>query len=294
MKRTFVLLSLFAVFFAACEKEPEETALSNNVYHPTQDPAIVTEEGVEQGAIVGLFSVSDTLRVRFSRGNLQYRAKDSKWRFAGNQFDVVGKENENIGKAFSGWIDLFGWGTSGNANSMPYCSEMDPSLYATSVNMLVGNSYDWGVSNEILNAEVSWIWRTLTVDEWNYLLEGRSNASQLKSYATVMGHQGLLLLPDEWICPANVSVVPSAQSYATNNYDKSAWIYLQANGAVFLPATGWRMGTTVQYPEEGYYWTAVGGGSEMAMYLSFRSGHSVTLTFGQRYLGCGVRLVKNE
>lgn len=294
MKRIAMLLSLVVLVFVACEKDPEETSLANNTYHPTVDPAIVTEEGVESGAIVGLFSVSDTLRVRFSRGNLQYRAKDSKWRFSGNQFDVVGADNANIGKAFSGWIDLFGWGTSGNVNSMPYCSEMDPSLYAPSVNMLVGNSYDWGVSNEISNAEVSWIWRTLTVDEWNYLLEGRSNASQLKSYATVMGHQGLLLLPDEWTCPASVSIEPSAQSYAINNYDKSAWINLQANGAVFLPATGWRMGTTVQYPEEGYYWTAVGGGSEMAMYLSFRSGHNVTFTFGQRYLGCGVRLVKNE
>ena len=90
-------------------------------------------------------------KVYLSQGNLQYKASSNTWRFAPNQWDYVGgttsegifwgnvsgSSNNNISPTYSGWIDLFGWGTNGNANSMPYCSEMDPSLYATSVNMLV-------------------------------------------------------------------------------------------------------------------------------------------------------------
>lgn len=293
MKRIVVLLSLLAFVFVACEKDPEETSLSNHSYRPSQDPTVVTEEGLVGGAVVGIFSVSDTQRVQFSRGNLQYRAKDSKWRFAGNQFDVCGTENEHIGRTFSGWIDLFGWGTSGEGNSFPYLSSTNSSDYAPTINMLNNTGYDWGVSNEISNASVSWIWRTLSVDEWNYLLFGREGATQLHSLATVLGHKGMLLLPDGWVCPQSVNYTPDARIYDENQFDLSAWITLQCSGAVFLPATGCRTETNVNYLDEGYYWSSMGGGSSMAFYLFFRNNKNAEITLCQRYLGCSVRLVKN-
>ena len=65
------------------------------------------------GAISGVFSVSEGNYVCFSKGNLQYQSSTNTWRFADHQYDVIGSDNHNISSTYSGWIDLFGWGTSG-------------------------------------------------------------------------------------------------------------------------------------------------------------------------------------
>ena len=81
------------------------------------------------GAINGLFTINEEGdQVRFSQGNLQYQASTNTWRFAENQWDYVGADNSNISSEYDGWIDLFGWGTSGyhniydnfNVNYQPY------------------------------------------------------------------------------------------------------------------------------------------------------------------------------
>jgi hypothetical protein len=66
-----------------------------------------------EGALPKLFSVSEGKQVLFSKGNLQYQATTKTWRFAEHQYDVIGKDNEKISETYSGWIDLFGWATSG-------------------------------------------------------------------------------------------------------------------------------------------------------------------------------------
>ena len=69
---------------------------------------------VPTGAIDGKFSINeDGGQVYFSQGNLQYQASSNTWKFAENQYDYVGSTNSNISSTYSGWIDLFGWGTSG-------------------------------------------------------------------------------------------------------------------------------------------------------------------------------------
>ena len=65
------------------------------------------------GALSGVFSVSDSTMIHFSKGNLQYQASTETWRFATNQYDIVGLANNQISNTNEGWIDLFGWGTSG-------------------------------------------------------------------------------------------------------------------------------------------------------------------------------------
>ncbi len=72
-----------------------------------------TMPALPEGALPGLFSVSEGEQVRFSKGNLQYQASTKTWRFADQQYDVIGMDNEKISETYSGWIDLFGWGTSG-------------------------------------------------------------------------------------------------------------------------------------------------------------------------------------
>lgn len=50
---------------------------------------------VPEGALNGLFSVSATKKVYFSKGNLQYQASTNTWRFATNQWDFVGGTTES-------------------------------------------------------------------------------------------------------------------------------------------------------------------------------------------------------
>ncbi len=80
---------------------------------------------VPEGAINGKFSVASGKQVYFSKGNLQYQASSNTWRFAEHQYDFVGDDtngnvsvgsdkcnNALISSSYTGWIDLFGWGTS--------------------------------------------------------------------------------------------------------------------------------------------------------------------------------------
>ena len=69
------------------------------------------------GSLTGKFSVSSGKQVAFSQGNLQYQASTNTWRFAENQTDYIGSDNKNISATYDGWIDLFGWGTSGYDNT---------------------------------------------------------------------------------------------------------------------------------------------------------------------------------
>ncbi|MBR4498358.1 MAG: hypothetical protein IKP08_06750 [Bacteroidales bacterium] len=99
---------------------------------------------IKDGAILAEFSVSDSTKVHFSQGNLQYQASSNTWRFAENQWDFVGdsidgtvyekgikSDNAKISSSYDGWIDLFGFGTSGYKGRMPY---MTSTIYADYIN----------------------------------------------------------------------------------------------------------------------------------------------------------------
>ena len=95
-----------------------------------------TDRIVPQGAINGLFSVSESAQVYFSQGNLQYQASTGIWRFAEHQWDYVGGtepeygiygnvyelgvrcDNTLISQNYDGWIDLFPWATSGHGRKV--------------------------------------------------------------------------------------------------------------------------------------------------------------------------------
>lgn len=86
-----------------------------------------------QGSLNGLFSVGASKKVFFSQGNLQYQASTNTFRFAPLQTESIGEDNSNISSTYSGWIDLFGWGTSGynhGATSyQPWSSSTNNSYY---------------------------------------------------------------------------------------------------------------------------------------------------------------------
>ena len=98
---------------------------------------------IKDGAILAEFSVSHSTKVYFSQGNLQYQASSKTWRFAEHQWDFVGdsiygtvyekgikSDNAKISSSYDGWIDLFGWRTSGYNGKNPYETSMKDSDYA--------------------------------------------------------------------------------------------------------------------------------------------------------------------
>ncbi len=249
-----------------------------------------------EGAIYGKFSVSSDDQVYFSQGNLQYQASTSTWRFADNQYDMIGADNSNISSTYSGWIDLFGWGTSGYNGKNPYMTSTDYSDYGVDGDAnadIAGTNYDWGVYNAIQNGGNSaGMWRTLTSDEWNYVLSQRTDASALKGLATVNGVTGMILLPDNWTTPSGITFKNGMNGFDSNTYTTSDWAKMEANGAVFLPATGYRNGSdVVSVGSNGFYWAPSAYFSNYANYLYFRSDYADMSTTIRNY-GLSVRLVR--
>ncbi len=82
-------------------------------------------------------------------------------------------------------------------------------------------------------------------------------------------------------------------NYYNNTITAENWVNtLEANGAVFLPAAGYRSGTSIP-DSDGYYWSSSYEGTDYAYYgVSFDYPNLyVYSTSTYRYRGCSVRLV---
>jgi hypothetical protein len=257
-------------------------------------------------AVEGVFSVSSTKQVTFSKGNLQYTQSTNTWSFAENQWDYIGTDNvtggsvssdptygdHKDGTALADKVDLFGWSTS----STNFGVSTSDSFYDYS-----GSFVDWG-TNKIGNDAPN-TWRTLTYDEWYYLLNNRNNASSLCGIAQVNGVNGLIFLPDNWTCPAGVSFKSGFHSgeYGVEAYGQhqtfsaDQWSKLEAAGAVFLPASGFRSFHVSRVQYLGYYWSASSYDSDYAGSLDFYSSEARMSNFVRygRFYGYSVRLVKD-
>ncbi len=232
------------------------------------------------------FSVSATKTVTFSPGNLQYHPANDEWRFAPSQLDYVGADNAKISPSYNGWIDLFGWGTGNN----PTNASEDYKDYQSFV--------DWGV-NKIGNDAPN-TWRTLTGYERYYLIKERPNYDKLIGVAQVNGVNGLILLPDNWTCPSGVTFKSGfhnnngGEYYAEyQTFSSSEWTKLESSGAVFLPAAGYRDGSSVRDVQDiGDYWSSAESTLHNASCLYFYSSEAGMGSL-HRYWGQSVRLVQD-
>lgn len=247
------------------------------------------------------FSVSASKKVAFSRGNLQYQASTGIWRFAEKQYDCVQYGNDSISDSYSGWIDLFNWGTGD-----------DPTNLMKEANSIYYYFVDWGINS--IGSDVPNTWRTLACEEWAYMCVSRPNASQLWALGTIRlesgGTQyGLILLPDNWITPSGVSFIPSISkgfclnsnndyyynsgggwSFNHNSYSFSEWAIMESAGAVFLPAAGYRQEDMQIAAGMGRYWTSTNGEMSFSSYM-LRSYCDRSTQIGA--IGASVRLVKD-
>jgi hypothetical protein len=264
------------------------------------EPIVETSDN----ALPGLFSVSPTEQVRFSPGNLQYQASTDTWRFALNQYDVVGANNANISASNEDWIDLFGWATSGYAGCEPYLTSTDASLYGIDES-IDSTNYDWGIYNAISNGGNSaGMWRLLSSDEWGYLLYERTGASDLLGVGCVAGVNGLILLSDDFVLPDSIEFRHAVASDSgedlyrmVNDYTAVEWARMEAAGAVFFPAAGARIGKKVMYTAiAGYYWSSTPFEYDMlSIYcMGFDSSRAVWEGLSNRTNGRSVRLVKRS
>ena len=250
-----------------------------------------------------VFSVSTNKKVLFAKGNLQYQASTRTWRFAENQWDYIGDTNHKISDTYSGWIDLFGWGTGKQpTNTSTYYED-----YQTYV--------DWG--ENIIGTDKPNIWRTLSANEWRYIFCLRPKAKELWGFASVNGINGIVILPDNGIS-INIPFVscideglveqheendetPFRFLFETNpndivDYSIADWTKIEQAGAVFLPVTCYRHTKEVDGFDYGYYWSSTPLYDSSALMLGFNN--TIGLISGSmdgngRVYAFSVRLVRD-
>ncbi len=279
------------------------------------------------------FSISPTQQIEFAHGNLQYQPSSGTWRIARNQYDFVGDDNavcsngysvdandqiptintgnvyeggtkssnlkwntttedtEMVDGNYSGWVDMFGWNTANNP--------LNIGLYARNYASKQTDFVDWG-QNPIYDPKAdttysAGTWRTLSMQEFQYLLFERSKANELVGTASIEDHpngpiKGIILLPDDFVKPTGLSfkAVDKTHTYAyatypqyqysetmymwymtpeyfssdnyvfnQNRYTLAQWEQLEAAGAVFLPAAGERHIYTDSYPVGAFEYEGV-------------------------------------
>lgn len=259
-----------------------------------------TPANIKNGELTGEFSISATRKVHFAQGNLQYCASKNTWRFAEHQYTFIGEGNQSISSSYDGWIDLFGWGTGDKPTTNSIGNSEDYASFT-----------DWGTNPISNGGNAANQWRTLTKEEWVYLFQARSKASDLFGMGSVNGVNGMIILPDDWATPAGISFMPSIQkglqnlgihyqneeknNFSHNTYTLKQWSAMESAGAVFLPAAGGRFGSDPYcIGENGYYWSATV--DEYTDYFAHLMYFDSEFLFPQGYTGCyrglSVRLVK--
>ncbi len=262
-----------------------------------QSPITVfTTLGAETEPTESMFSVSDSKKVLFAKGNLRCEGDryEAAWSMAKQQYEVLGQDNINVQgeRSYPAWlIDLLCWSTAKNyygIDNMYYYDDDEAQSYFN------GEFADWGECPTLVR-DLGTGWTTLSKDEWNYLLNERKDAAQLKSLATVNGVKGLVLLPDEWTAPDGVLI--------SDEMTAEQWAAIEQTGAVFLPAAGQMTSTYVDYVstttvnDAATYWTSTpaddASGMSAIVLTIGQSGATLDATLSRRVM-TAVRLVKDS
>ena len=283
-------------------------AITENSYLTTGIAVTVNTlagEEVPVGAVCGKFTINGNGdQVYFSQGNLMYIKTTEEWSFMEHQYDRIVTHQMDFGENYSNYdtVTLFGWGTSGYNHGadcyQPWCT-MGGNYYAygqwnANLNDQTGMA-DWGYNAISNGGNQENQWRTLTWNEWNWI-NRRSGICYAK--AKVNDVAGVILLPDGWnetiytLNDANLDNAP----YTSNVISLEDWTILENNGAVFLPVTGYRLGSwnydDVPGPT-GQYWLANYDNSTQASLVYFNPSVIYYHSYSNRYYGRAVRLVRD-
>ena len=248
----------------------------------TVNTLAVSGKFIPAGALPGEFSVSADKKVHFSQGNLvatiNATGAPTAWKFATNQYDYLGEggANKTIGKK-AGDVDLFGWSTNATSNNWGIHTKT-----SSTTGFTTGSFNDWGAT---IGDKSTWC--TLSSGEWKYLFDtstrmvnGKACYSNAMSGVTIGGstYKGVFLYPDNY----NGEIVSSSMT----------WNDINAAGIVFLPAAGFRSGSTVTFVGiNGGYWSSSGYSDNKACRVSFSSADVTPDNRDNRYPGWSVRLI---
>ena len=260
---------------------------------------------VTVGNAIQGFSCDDSHYYYFAPGNLQatYNGSNWSWAFAKNQYDFVGnntannKINGSMSVSSNGTVDLFGWnGASSAYNNYGINNSTTNADYGN----VAGESLksDWG-NNTITNG-YGMTWFTPTNNNWGYVLFDRPISSGVRyAKAQVGGINGLIIVPDDWETSyyALASTNVDDADYTDNEISLVDWTArLEANGAVFLPAAGYRDGATVSNAGlHGAYYSSTSHEqpehANAAYYLYFTNTNYLNTTYFNRCSAYSVRLI---
>lgn len=314
-------------------QQPITTAVVANGYQTTGYNVTVSDVYFTTNASTGT-------KAYFASGNLQWSPQSGGiWRIAEHQYDMIG--NGEIGNVsgsgnqyindpgYNGWIDQFGYGTSGwNSGATAY----QPNSISVSSNDYIKHSLteayanaDWGVYNAIYNpdrnqTDTAGTWRTPTIQEYQNVIgkdatHPRPTESNRFAKANIGDVFGMIIIPDNWVSATYSlsSINDSKANYTSNVITYADWDkYLEPSGCVFLPAIGYREGaSTLKYlnntdpsKANAYYWTSVYKGQSSPDYLAYRYnfyyngigglGDSNLDYSGKTHAGRPVRLIRNR
>lgn len=268
--------------------------------------SVAANNPMDEGALPGLYSVSATKKVRFSKGNLQYIGSAGNgdetntgayWKFADNQWSTFGwngqqKGGETIDR------DMFPYGTSGYPHGATWYqpwsysgTTADYYAYGSPSNSLEDQTgqADWGY-NVITNGgnHENSGWRTLTIDEWRYLFEHCTYGM-----ATVNNNHGIIIISNG----SSSNINTNHDNWTNNVFDETTspkWSELEMIGAVFFPAAGYRRMGSINYSSErGCYWSSSSNGNSYA-YILYFEGQIIDFSRAHtRDCGTSVRLVRD-
>ena len=169
--------------------------------------------------------------LEMAKGNLVYSISEETFSTVANAYDLV-EANGTVNYSATGQdnVSLFGWGAWGKTGSNIYNTSTTSSEYIWSGDIPL---------NAVIEGKTGW--RTMTEYEANYLFEGRE-----KYYsATVNGVHGIILLSDRWNGEINDKYGQGFHGWSNVEATSAQWSTLESAGALFLPYTGMRHGTSV-------------------------------------------------
>ena len=219
------------------------------------------------------FSVSSTKKVEFALGNLQYIS--GTWQMAEHQYDKLS------GYSADAW-DLFGYSKGSSNNYGATTSTLNEDYF--------GSFVDWGNAigggwRTLSGSEWSYL-----LGKFRYIYDAASdddvicapvtdfgrnggNPHALRGLATIYtaagAVPGFVILPDEWTLPEGCAAFVggkwqrSNKSYLDNTYNAGGtagtsgeWSWMEAAGAIFLPACGARVGQNIADSVFNGYWSS--------------------------------------
>jgi len=251
------------------------------------------------GALKGLFTVdSNGTQVRFSQGNMYYDGNSNKFKFENNQCDFrhyngikndVAVINGIKTTTPSGTVGSYYWS---NDESVAYAvSYNDPSKTGTDI-FFTNAAITTPRTDFTVNGQTN-VWRTLSNDEWAYLMGTRSQTN-LYAKAMVNGIKGLIIFPDGYNGTTSVEGIATVNApkavYPTASIAAATWTAMESEGCVFLPAASTRGNSS---DTAGRYWASSGryAVSAYALYFENSSSGVVPSYSTARNSGYSVRLV---